>query len=330
MEQQYTAIEAQKLLFGLDEINDFDEILSSDSDADDDFPNPSTAEAMVIDNEFSSENVRDNSKPMRPFVTLDPDARIGKSQRQKNKIFVCSIDDALNENNYNTMSNSSTEKTYEASMELAKSKKNKEGNIKWSNIPPNLAGRQSSANVITGNTGVKNEYKKILDPRKAWELFFSSDMISSIVFNTNKKIEMIRDKSRAYPLDDSTYVCMKNTSAGEIYAFIGLLYLRGLLGQNNYDVSILFNDLTGNPIFGATMSKNRFKFLFANIAFDDATTRNERWCNDRFAALRDLFEMFNRNCSSCVIPGDFLSLDETLYPMRVQIGFKQYNPQKTC
>ena len=36
---QYTAIEAQKLLFGSDKIEDFDEVLSSDSDAsiDDDF-----------------------------------------------------------------------------------------------------------------------------------------------------------------------------------------------------------------------------------------------------------------------------------------------------
>ena len=28
-------------------------------------------------------------------------------------------------------------------------------------------------------------------------------------------------------------------------------------------------------------------------------------------------------------PGDYLSLDETLYPMRTQISFKQFNPSKT-
>jgi len=31
---------------------------------------------------------------------------------------------------------------------------------------------------------------------------------------------------------------------------------------------------------------------------------------------------------SCLVPGDYLSLDETLYPMRTQISFKQYNPNK--
>ena len=108
---------------------------------------------------------------------------------------------------------------------------------------------------------------------------------------------------------------------------IGLLYLRGLLGLNNYDVAILFNDLTGNPVFGATMSKNMFKFVFSNISFDDFETRTQRWVYDRFTAIRDSFESFNHNCNSCVFPGDFLSLDETLYSMRTRIGFKQFNPK---
>ena len=104
----------------------------------------------------------------------------------------------------------------------------------------------------------------------------------------------------------------KNTYSLEILAFIGLLYLRGLLGLNNHDVAILFNDLTGNPVFGVTMSKNRFKFLFSYISFNDFETRTQRWVYDRFTDIRDVFESFNHNCSSCVVPGDFLSLDETL------------------
>ena len=40
------------------------------------------------------------------------------------------------------------------------------------------------------------------------------------------------------------------------------------------------------------------------------------------------FECFNDACMSCLAPNDYLSLDETLYPMRTQIGFKQYNPSK--
>ena len=65
-----------------------------------------------------------------------------------------------------------------------------------------------------------------------------------------------------------------------------------------------------------------------NLCFDDETTRGERWKHDRFAAMRNVFETFNYECMSCLVRGDYLSLDETLYLMRTQISFKQYNPNK--
>ena len=37
---------------------------------------------------------------------------------------------------------------------------------------------------------------------------------------------------------------------------IGLIHLRGLLGPASHNIEILFNNFTGNPLFGATMSKN--------------------------------------------------------------------------
>ena len=39
-----------------------------------------------------------------------------------------------------------------------------------------------------------------------------------------------------------------------MYAIIGLLYLRGLLGQNNHAQNLLFKDKMGHPIF-AVFSK---------------------------------------------------------------------------
>ena len=68
------------------------------------------------------------------------------------------------------------------------------------------------------------------------------------------------------------------------------------------------------------MSRNRFLFILRHISFDDEDTRDERWRKDRFAAFRSFFESFNRNCMTCLAPGDYLSLDETLYPMRTQMG----------
>ena len=62
--------------------------------------------------------------------------------------------------------------------------------------------------------------------------------------------------------------------------------------------------------------------------FDTNEDRVASWPYDIFVAIRMLFEAFNRNCPKHVIPSEYLSIDETLYPMRNQISFKQYNPNK--
>ena len=76
------------------------------------------------------------------------------------------------------------------------------------------------------------------------------------------------------------------------------------------------------------MGRNRFKFLFNNLMFDDVATQEVDWQQDRFTTIREFFEIFNRNCMKHVIPSEYLSIDETLYPMRTQVRIKQYNPNK--
>ena len=51
-------------------------------------------------------------------------------------------------------------------------------------------------------------------------------------------------------------------------------------------------------------------------------------CMQCYSVTVKLFEGFNKNCSKFIYPSQFLSLDETLYPMQHQIAFRQYNPNK--
>ena len=58
------------------------------------------------------------------------------------------------------------------------------------------------------------------------------------------------------------------------------------------------------------------------------TTHSTPWQYDRFAAFRNIFEEFNKNCGKFLVPDDYLSLDEALDPTSTQISFKQFNPSK--
>ena len=106
--------------------------------------------------------------------------------------------------------------------------------------------------------------------------------------------------------------------------------MRGLLEQTHQSTNAMFNEILGNLAFCATTSmyRNIFKFLIAHISFDDHTTRPTPWQHDGFAAFREIFEEFNKNWGKFLVPDDYLTLDETLYPKKTQIIFKQFNPSK--
>lgn len=76
------------------------------------------------------------------------------------------------------------------------------------------------------------------------------------------------------------------------------------------------------------MSQNRMTFLLANVSSENKEERVVRWPADRFAVARPMFELFNAILSKVLTPSPFFSIDETLYLMRHQIAFRQYNPAK--
>ena len=107
-----------------------------------------------------------------------------------------------------------------------------------------------------------------------------------------------------------------------------MIYMRVLLGQAHQSTNAIFHEIFGNPVYNATKSRNRFKFLIAYISFDNHITCPTPWQHDRFAIFCEIFEEFNKNCGKFLIANDYLSLDETLHPTRRQINFKQFNSSR--
>ena len=114
----------------------------------------------------------------------------------------------------------------------------------------------------------------------------------------------------------------------EVLALIGRIYMRGLLGQAHQSTNAMFHEIFGNPVFSATMSRNRFKFLIAHISLDDHITHPTPWQHDKFAAFRKIFIKFNKNCGKFLVCNDYLSLNETLYPTSTQIRIKNQKKQE--
>ena len=112
-----------------------------------------------------------------------------------------------------------------------------------------------------------------------------------VINNTNDKIRHIKE----------------NLPLHFVYAFIGLLYARGLLGQSMHTYKIFLCETAGHQIFTATMSKHRFTFLNAVLTFDNPEERCKLWKSDRFAAARRLTVMFNEQMKNILVPSEYLN-----------------------
>ena len=114
--------------------------------------------------------------------------------------------------------------------------------------------------------------------------------------------------------ESSKYTCVKETDRVEIVALFELMYFRGILGVNLHMTDRIFSS-DSHFVFGVTMSKNRFRFLKGHICFDNPQEGTELWETDRFAVVKEIWEIFNSSLSKHVAPSEYLSIVQTLYPM---------------
>ena len=257
-----------------------------------------------------------------PAVTVPVQRPIRIQRRYPPYLKIYDIESAFNSNNYDYVQETDTE---------ILTIKDPQGTVveSWTTERVSPSGRNLAVNCRSGTFGVYHPYKDIKSPSDIWQLFFTDSMIYDIVKWTNRAIHTVCMQNNL-PINNSVY-CV--TDYFEIKAYIGFMYLRGCIGMNNKDVRLLYNVNSNEnslfpPIFHAVMSYNRFSFINAHIAFDDGTTRSERWKHDKFSAVRDMFQTFIKNCSKIYAPDEFLSLDETLYNTRVKVTFKVFMKNK--
>ncbi|XP_049942746.1 piggyBac transposable element-derived protein 4-like [Schistocerca serialis cubense] len=195
---------------------------------------------------------------------------------------------------------------------------------KWSKEAPPTT-RTRAHNIVCHLPGSKRKTKTIdsTDILSAWELFISEDLLQLILTNTNVKIH---DMSNKYRAPKPAFI--RPLDIDELRAFLGLLYLSGVMKSNHENVGLFANDGTGRDVFRATMSVQRFLFILSCLRFDCAATRDARKADDRLAAIRDVRELFIDKCQKYYTPGAYVTIDEMLVPFRGRCKFRMYMPKK--
>ena len=201
-------------------------------------------------------------------------------------------------------------------------------NIAWTTTTKDYTiHRKGTENIRKGKAGSRGIAKNARTPLESLELFLADEMIDKLVIYTNASIQPLLEKFEDLLEDSDKCPHFKLVDRIDMKAFIGILYLRAAFRWNLLDREIIWNHESAHDIFGVTMSVI-CKFLCRFCTFADKTTRQDRWKNDKFACMREIFEAMNSRNASMRCPSALLTVDETFYPYRGHIGFKQYNPHK--
>lgn len=182
--------------------------------------------------------------------------------------------------------------------------------------------RTRQKNLVTHLPGPKGDARGVVEPKRIWNLFFSDVILDKIVKCTNDEIERknVKYKSKQWYIGPTTPV--------EINALFGLLYLSGVLKNPHVTLNDLWSPVFGPVMFRSTMNKNRFEFIINCLRFDEKETREERKKSDKFAAVREIWEIFERGCRKNYTPSEYVTVDETLLGFRGRCPFKMYIPSK--
>lgn len=167
-----------------------------------------------------------------------------------------------------------------------------------------------------------NEAREADDPIQAWKLFMSEDILEEILNCTLVKLAAYRVTHRQAWLTNVTI------DLEDIYAYIGIRYHIGKDRNGKINTKTLWDSNDGDPLCIATMSRNKFLLIHHLLRFDDIHTRPERRVDDKFAAVRNIYTIFSRNCSEAWRPEHHATVDEQIVSFRGKCPVKVYDQSK--
>ena len=186
----------------------------------------------------------------------------------------------------------------------------------WKTEPPLRNSRQNSKNILHHRPGPKQFILlRVDDTTDVFLELFGHENLVSIVEYTLKEAKRQGD--------DKFSFCVQ-----KLKAFLGLCIIRGVLKGKNEPIRSFWSEDYGRSIFKNTMSRNAFQSILRYLRFDDKDSRRERRKNDKFTAIRSLWESVMSNCQKCFSPYSGLTVDEQLFACRSRCPFTQYLPNK--
>ncbi|XP_067940184.1 piggyBac transposable element-derived protein 4-like, partial [Watersipora subatra] len=145
------------------------------------------------------------------------------------------------------------------------------------------------------------------------KLFITSAIMNIIVNETNRY--GLQKHGDAWQLVDEK----------DIWRIFGLILLMGIVKKPTLSSYWSTDPLLSTPVFSKMISRNRFLMVLSSLHFTD---NSENPAGNKLFKLGSVFAMICDRLSSVLLPGKFISIDESLLAWKGRLSFRQYIPSK--
>ena len=145
------------------------------------------------------------------------------------------------------------------------------------------------------------------------KLFITSAIMNVIVNETNR-YGLQKHRDAWEPVDDK-----------DIWRVFGLVVLMGIVKKPTLKSYWSTRPHLSTSIFGKIISRDRFLTILNCLHFTD---NSENPAGNKLFKLGNVLSMICERLSSVLLPGKFISLDESLLAWKGRLSFKQYIPSK--
>ena len=184
--------------------------------------------------------------------------------------------------------------------------------------------------VFCGEHGPQGEARNSLNIISLFKLFFDLELISIIVRETNRYAEQYMKKCGMLFSKRSRVWDWKPVSADDIYIVLAIFMLMGIVQKPTLRSYFSKNATIRTPIFSSIISLDRFESICKFFHF----VNNE--VQTLFEGPKKLFKIYpvlvhlNDKFKKFYIPGQNISIDESLTLWKGRLSFRQYIPLKAA
>ncbi|XP_069496512.1 piggyBac transposable element-derived protein 4-like [Ambystoma mexicanum] len=182
---------------------------------------------------------------------------------------------------------------------------------------------------FSGEPGCKANTDGFL-PVDFFNLFVDDEFFYGMVQQTNLYAAQFLRKHDGNLRPRSRALQWSPTSVAEMKTFWGLSLLMGIVRKPSIALYWCTDPSLATPFFPAVMSRNRYLVLQRMLHFSDnsaALPRNDP-NYDKLFKIRPFLEHFTRRFSGVYVPGQHISIEESLVLYQGRLLFKQYVPSK--